>query len=351
MALGTHAKPQISNTKPATTAVMAPTSTLDLNQSLQSSTSLFSKAKPTVYIIEPFHPEAVEHARTLFNVVTVDDPESKNWRQNASAILMKSSYMHAEDIKSAPNLIAIGKQGVGIDKIDRDACFARGIKILNTPGANARAVAELVLTLSLTVARQIRSITIRQMDGPVNKETCSGLTLCKKKIGILGMGHIGRTVAEIFRGAFDAEVIAYDPFLPENAWPHIPHVRAKNYAEVVSEADILTIHVPLTSETRDLISYGEFEKMKRSAILINAARGGIVNEADLSRALREGLIFGAGIDCHEQEPPSAEKYEALWKNLNIVSTPHIGAAVADTQLATATAAVDNLYAYLMSIKE
>lgn len=328
---------------------MAPTSILDLEQShAQGETP--TKAKPTVYVIDQFHPQAIEHARTLFNVVLPSDEQFKNWRRNARAILIKSSSIRAEDIASTPNLIAIGKQGVGIDRIDQDACNAKGIKILNTPGANARAVAELVLCLTMAVARQIRPITTRQMITPVNKETCAGLTLYKKRIGILGMGHIGYTVAEIFRGAFDADVIAYDPYLPADAWPQIPHTRATTYEEVISDADVLTIHIPLTPSTRDLISYKELKMMKRTAILINAARGGIVNEADLSIALAEGLIWGAGLDCHEQEPPSVERYSDLWKNLNVVSTPHIGAATADTQMKTATAAVDNLYNYLKSLK-
>jgi phosphoglycerate dehydrogenase-like enzyme len=328
---------------------MAPASTLDLEQSsLQQQTS--NQQKHTVYLIDPYHPEAVQHGREVFNLITPADKECKNWRENATAILMKSSFMNAEDIAKAPKLIAIGKQGVGIDRIDQDACAARGIKILNTPGANARAVAELVLALTMAVARQIRSITTRQMVGPVNKETCSGLSLYRKRLGVIGMGHIGRTVAEIFRGAFDAEIIAYDPFLPRDAWAHIPHQRAESVEEVIRDCDVLTIHVPLTAATRDLISYEQLRTMKSTAILINAARGGIVNEADLSRALSEGVIWGAGLDCHEEEPPTRERYHDLWKNLNVVSTPHIGAATADAQLATATAAIDNLHAHLMSLQ-
>lgn len=330
---------------------MAPTSTLDLAHSPPRPISTLSKRKPTVYCIDKFNAQAIEHARTLFNLITVNDPEFEDWRQNATAILMKSSYVTADDIRSMPNLIAIGKQGVGIDRIDVDACAERGIKILNTPGANARAVAELVLALTMNVAREIRSVTVRQMDTPVDKTTCAGITLYNKKLGILGMGHIGRTVAEIFRGAFDADIIAYDPFLPTDAWSHIPHTRASSYTEVIAEADVLSVHVPLTSQTRGLISYNELKMMKRSAILINAARGGIVNEEDLSRALREDLIWGAGLDCHEQEPPTVEKYGRLWESLNIVSTPHIGAATAEAQLMTAIAAVDNLHAYLTSLED
>jgi phosphoglycerate dehydrogenase-like enzyme len=258
--------------------------------------------------------------------------------------------MTAEDVASCPNLIAIGKHGVGIDKIDQEACSKRGIKILNTPGANARDVAELVLALTMAVARDIRSITTRQIQNPVPKETCNGLTLWRKTIGIIGMGNIGHTVAEIFRGAFEAEIVACDVFMPDDAWPDIQHSRVKSVEEVLMSADVVSVHVPLTKETRDMISYNEICMMKPDAILINAARGGIVNEADLTRALSEGYLWGAGLDCHEQEPPTIEKYGALWENLNVISTPHIGAATTRAQSASAMAAVNNLYDYLMSMK-
>ncbi|GAB1197812.1 hypothetical protein APSETT444_007115 [Aspergillus pseudonomiae] len=306
-------------------------------------------SKPTVYVLDTFPPKAIEYAKTLFDLVQPQDEEFKNWRQNARALLVRSSYVTADDIASCPNLIAIGKHGVGIDKINQDACAQRGIKILNTPGANARDVAELVVTLALSVARGIRSITSRQMLKPVPKETCNGLALYQKTIGIIGMGNIGRTVAEIFRGGFDANIVAYDAYMPEDVWSHIPHTRAKSVDEVLAQADVLSIHVPLTTETRDMISYQQIRAMKPDAILINAARGGIVNEADLTKALSEGYLWGAGLDCHEQEPPSHEKYEALWKNLNVISTPHIGAATSRAQLACATAAVDNLYQYLSRV--
>lgn len=308
-----------------------------------------SSEKSTVYVLDPFPLKAIEHAKTLFNIIQPHDEAFQHWRANARALLIRSSYLTAEDIASCPNLVAIGKHGVGIEKIDQDACAKRGIKILNTPGANARDVAELVVTLALSVARGIRSITTRQMSKPVPKETCNGLTLYQKTIGIIGMGNIGRTVAEIFRGGFAADIVAYDAYTPDNIWQHIPHVRARSIDEVLVRADVLSIHVPLTKDTRDMITYDRIRAMKPDAILINAARGGIVNERDLTRALSEGYLWGAGLDCHEQEPPSHEKYGLLWENLNVISTPHIGAATSRAQLASATAAIDNLHRYLSDI--
>ncbi|KAI8689508.1 hypothetical protein NCS56_00214400 [Fusarium sp. Ph1] len=304
--------------------------------------------KPTLYLLDNFHPQVLAYCQENFNAITVDHPLHGQWRENAHYLLVRSSRLTAKDIESCPNLVAIGKQGVGIDKIDAEACAARGIKIFNTPGVNARAVAELVLTLATASARQVGSIVAKQSLGIlVPKEKCSGVILHRKTIGILGMGNIGKCVANIFRGAFEADVIAYDPFLPANAWADITHKRAQSVEEVLEASDVITVHIPLTSQTRDLIGYTEMRKMKRTAIVINAARGGIVNEADLRRALAEGLIWAAGLDCHEQEPPSHEKYSSLW-DLGVVSTPHIGAATAETQMQTGMAAATYLLEFALS---
>jgi phosphoglycerate dehydrogenase-like enzyme len=302
--------------------------------------------KPTVYVMDAFDPAAITRAQELFHVVLPNDSQHKNW-QSGQYLLIRASYLTRDQIATCPNLRAIGKQGVGTDKIDAAACAARGIKVLNTPGVNARAVAELVLALTMSVARQIRTISVRIAEGEVvRKESCSGLIMNKCTIGILGMGNIGRTVANIFRGAFESSIVTYDPYLAEGAWSDIPHKRVKTVDEVLKASDVLTIHIPLTAETRGLITYAKLATMKRNAILINTARGGIVDEEGLRQALDDGLIWGAGLDCHEQEPPTKDKYELLWRHPNVVSTPHIGAATAQTQMETACAAVERLYEYV-----
>jgi phosphoglycerate dehydrogenase-like enzyme len=302
--------------------------------------------KPTVYFLDILHPEATKHAQTKFNVVLPGTPEHANWRQEAEYLLIRSAYLTADDVASCPNLKAIGKQGVGIDKIDADACAQRGIKIFNTPGVNARAVAELVVALTASVARDIPAISVKQNSGlRVPKESCNGLMLYQKTLGVIGMGNIGKTAAKIFHGGHETPLVAYDPYAPADAWSDLPHTRASSIEEVLRVSDVVTIHVPLTNDTRDLIAYKEITLMKRNAILINASRGGIINEADLERALAEGLIWGAGLDCHKQEPPTQEKYSALWSQ-RVVSTPHIGAATSQTQMETAMAAVDLLHNFV-----
>jgi phosphoglycerate dehydrogenase-like enzyme len=304
--------------------------------------------KPTLYLIDNFHPAVHEFCEKNFNAFSPGHPEQVNWRENAEYILVKSSYVTAEDIAACRKLRAIGKQGVGIDKIDQKACEARGIRIFNTPGLNARTVAELTLSLTMDVARQVSSIMARQAAGTVvAREKCNGMLLHGKSIGVIGMGHIGRAVAKLFRGAMESEVVAYDPFLPADAWADIPHTRAQTLDELLVASDIVSVHMPLTPDTTGLISYPQMKLMKNSAILINAARGGIINEKDLERALSEREIWGAGLDCHEQEPPTKERYGALW-DLGVVSTPHIGATTRETQALTGTAAAKYVLEFAQS---
>lgn len=306
-----------------------------------------SLCRPKLYILDKLHPEAISYAQELFNAVLPSDPEIQNWKENAELLVVRSSYITAEQIGAAKRLKAIGKQGVGLDKIDLTACGRHGVKVFNTPGVNANSVAELVLALTMAVARELGAIQLRQQRGEtVPKETCRGQTIRGKTVGLIGMGNISSAVAKMFHAAFDACIVAYDPFLPINAWGDIPHVRAKTIEEVLRSADILSLHVPLTPETRDAIGTREMRLMKPTSIIINAARGGIVNEEDLVAALNEGTIWGAGLDCHVEEPPSLPRYERLWSHPRVISTPHIGAATSETQRDTAKAAIKHLFDFV-----
>ena len=311
-----------------------------------------SITKPRLYILSDFHPEAVKYAQSLFDCVLYLDPEGENWRSNATAILIKDYYITDEDLEAAPQLKVIGKQGVGLDKIDLEACQKRGVKVCNSPGVNASAVAEMTVCLAFSVAREVPQLVLRQrVNGEaVRKETVSGLLLSKRMVGIVGMGNIGQAVARMFAGGFEASIVAYDPHYPHESstWASIPHRRVQALDDLLDVADIVTVHVPLTSETRGLISLPQLKRMKRTAILLNTARGGIVDEEDLAQALEGEYIWGAGFDCHVQEPPTLAKYERLWNCKRFVGTPHIAAATAETQIATINAATDGVYHFLLS---
>jgi phosphoglycerate dehydrogenase-like enzyme len=309
-----------------------------------------SEPRHTLYILSEFHPEAVKHAQKLFDCVLHTDPEALQWRKRATAILVKDYPICAADLDAAPQLKAVGKQGVGVDQIDVVACKERGVRVFNTPGVNASAVAEMVVALTLNVARDISGLWYRQMafGEAIRKETCNGLLLTGKTVGIIGMGNIGRQVAKMFSGAFDTRVLAFDPFVSKDAWQDFPHTRLDDLDSLLSEADVISIHVPLTPETRGMIGYNQIVKMKRTAILVNAARGGIVDESDLQRTLSEERIWGCGFDCHAQEPPKREMYKDLWSSRHYVGTPHIAAATDETQIATTNAAINFVYNFLKS---
>jgi phosphoglycerate dehydrogenase-like enzyme len=199
----------------------------------------------------------------------------------------------------------------------------------------------------MSVAREVGRIIASQTEGSVvPKEKCSGLIISQKSIGIVGMGNIGYRVASIFQRGLNCNVIAYDPLLPQDVWTDILHKRAQTLEELLEGSDIVTLHIPLLPQTRNLIAYPQMSIMRRNAILINTARGGIINESDLEKALKDGLIWGAGLDCHEQEPPTKERYGGLWATGRVVSTPHVGAATAQTQMETAMVAIDKLHQYV-----
>ncbi|KAH7361597.1 D-isomer specific 2-hydroxyacid dehydrogenase [Plectosphaerella cucumerina] len=303
--------------------------------------------KPTMYLLEIFPEDAIRHCQTLFHTILPTDAEVHNWRDNADAILVREKTISASDIASARRLKAIGKQGTGIDIIDKPACDARGIRICNTPGVNAQSVAELVLALTMGVARQLRSISVRQENGiEIRKEHCSGSMLTGTTIGVIGMGAIGSAVARMFQGAFGCAVMAYDPFAPVGAWSDIRHTRVSRFEDMLPVVDMLTLHVPLNEATSGMIGVKELAAMKESAILINVARGGIVDETALLGALERRELWGAGLDCHEEEPPTLERYGALWKTGRVISTPHVGATTRETVVKTATAAMDNVHRFL-----
>ncbi|KAF6818238.1 hypothetical protein CMUS01_11947 [Colletotrichum musicola] len=308
--------------------------------------------KPQLYILSDFHPEAVKHAQSLFDCVLYGDPKGNNWKSNATGILIKDFPITDADLAEAPQLRVIGKQGSGLDQIDLEACERRGVAVRNSPGINAGAVAELALCLALSVAREVPQIVHRQRVGSesIRKETVSGLLLSGRVVGVVGMGYIGQAVARMFQGGLGCSVVAFDPYFPtqgESPWGGIAHRRVKSLDELLDAADVVTVHVPLNAGTRDLIAAPQLRRMKSTAILLNTARGGIVNEDDLADALEQGQIWGAGFDCHVQEPPTLERYERLWRCPRFVGTPHIAAATDETQVATINAATDKVYSFLM----
>jgi D-3-phosphoglycerate dehydrogenase len=284
-----------------------------------------------IYVLDAFHPAGVDYASERAEVIRWDDPRSQNWHDDADGLMVRVRPVSAEDIARAKKLRVISKQGVGLDNIDLAAAKARGIAVCRTPGVNKEAVAEMALTLALSVVRRVAELDRRiRTGGKVQRADFLGYESWQKTVGIVGMGNIGTLVARKWHGAFDAKLIGYDPYVPADRWSDLPHGRAASLEEMLPQLDILSLHLPLTPESRDMINAEKLALMKPSAVVINTSRGGIVNEAALHRAISSGKLFGAGFDVFETEPPTAD--HPLLSLPTFVATPHAAAGTIETQI-------------------
>lgn len=280
-----------------------------------------------VLISDPIAPEGVQKLRDAgFEVVEkpgLSPEELKAEIVDYDALIVRSATkVRAEIIDAAENLKAIGRAGVGLDNVDREAAEAKGIKVMNTPAATSISVAELALGMMIAAARHIAQGTVSLKQGRWDKKKFKGVELYGKTLGIIGMGRIGSELAKRAE-AMGMTVFFYDPYVTEAQCGV-----AKDLGELLGEADFVSLHLPHTEETHHLISTEEFAKMKDGAILVNAARGGVVDEEALYEALKSGKLRAAAIDVYETEPVTEHK---LFELENVVLTPHVGAQAAEGQ--------------------
>jgi D-3-phosphoglycerate dehydrogenase len=229
-------------------------------------------------------------------------------------------------IESAPRLRWVARAGAGLDNIDVAAAKERGIGVLNVPGANAVAVAELVFGLLLGLLRHIPEADASVRRGEWDKSRFMGRELRGKTIGIVGLGKIGRAVAQRAR-AFEMTCVGHDP-LVSDADVRAMGVEPLALDDLLPRAEVLTLHVPLSAETKGIISAGRLAELPRGAFLVNAARGGLVDEVALLAALESGAVAGAALDVFSTEPPQDSP---LVGHPRIVATPHVGAATVEAQ--------------------
>jgi D-3-phosphoglycerate dehydrogenase len=249
------------------------------------------------------------------------------------AVLVRSATaIDAASLADAGQLRVIGRAGAGVDTIDVDAATARGIAVMNAPDGNTLAAAEHALSLLFALARHVPRADAGMKAGEWPKAGLTGFELEGKKLGVVGLGRIGSTVARK-AGALGMDVAAYDPFLPPSAAGH-GSVPLKTLQELLAWADVVTLHVPRTKETTHLIDAAALASMKRGAYLVNAARGGLVDEAALIDALDSGQLSGAALDTFATEPLPADS--ALRAQPNLVLTPHLGASTGEAQQAVST---------------
>lgn len=227
---------------------------------------------------------------------------------------------------AAPRLKVVGRAGVGVDNIDLNAAKAHNVIVVNSPTATTIAVAELTLGLMLAVVREIPRADATMKAGQWIKKELEGRELWRKTLGVIGFGRIGTEVARRAK-AFDMEIIAYDPLLPAEAI-RLRGGEPVSLDELLRRADIITLHVPLDENTRNLLNAEAFAKMKDGVYIICAARGGVIDEEALLQALNSGKVAGAGLDVFATEPPGAT---ALVTHPKVVCTPHIGAQTVEAQ--------------------
>lgn len=244
------------------------------------------------------------------------------------ALMVRSGTKVTKDIiEAGTKLQIIGRAGVGVDNIDVEAATQRGIVVVNSPGGNTRAAAEHTIALMLALARNIPQAHLMLKQGEWKRSKFMGVEVYGKTLGIIGLGRIGREVAKRAQG-LGMEVIAYDPYISEEITQKL-NVQLMDLSTLLSKADIVTIHTPLTKETKHLLGEKEFRMMKKGAKIINTARGGIVDEYALAKAIEEGILSGAAIDVFEQEPPPPN--HPLLKLEQVIVTPHLGASTVEAQ--------------------
>ncbi len=245
------------------------------------------------------------------------------------ALIVRSRTKVTKDvIEAGKKLKIIGRAGVGVDNIDLKTATERGIVVVNAPGGNTISAAELTLGLLFAVARKIPQADKSVKEGKWERKKFMGVELRGKTIGIIGLGRIGYEVAKRVR-ALEMNILAYDPYVSEERAKSVG-AKLVSLEELLRNSDFITIHVPKTKETENLISEREFEMMKDGVYIINAARGGIVNEKALYEAIIKGKVAGAALDVYEKEPPDPNN--PLLKLDNVVTTPHIGASTKEAQL-------------------
>ena len=241
-------------------------------------------------------------------------------------------------IEAAQRLEVIGRAGAGVDTIDVDAATKRGVIVMNTPGGNTTAVAEHTLGLLLALARRLPAADVTLKAGRWEKSRLQGVELLGKVLGIVGLGRIGSEVARRALG-FRMQVIAYDPYLTREAAERLG-VESVELDDLLVRADFITIHTPLTGDTRHLLGAAELERLKPGVRIINCARGGLIDEQALARAIQSGKVAGAALDVFEQEPPPAD--HPLLKLEQVIVTPHLGAATDEAQTAVALAIAEQV---------
>ena len=249
-------------------------------------------------------------------------------------------------LDAASNLKVIGRAGAGVDNIDVPVAKEKNMIVMNTPGGNANATAEHAFALIMSVLRKIPFANETTHNGKWEKKNIKGTELSKKTLGIVGFGNVGVRLSNLVKG-FDMKILVCSKSL-ETRKSEYPHVENASFDDLVSESDILSFHCKATADGKPMLTKDHLKKMKPTAYIINAARGNIVDEKDLSDALNEGLISGAAVDVFSKEPA---KVNVLFNNPKVVLTPHIAASTTEASIVVAEMVANQISDFLLNGKK
>jgi D-3-phosphoglycerate dehydrogenase len=261
---------------------------------------------------------------------------------NYDALVIRSATKVTEELlESAEKLKVVGRAGIGLDNVDIPAATKQGVLVMNTPTGNVVTTAEHTIAMMMALTRNIPTGTATLKDGKWEKKKLQGREIYNKVLGIIGLGKIGSIVADRARG-LKMQVIVHDPYIPDEQIEKAGF-EAVSAEDLYHRADYITVHVPKLKDTLGLINKKAFEQMKSGVMIINCARGGIVNEADLNEALRSGKVAGAALDVFESEPPGVCP---LLEIDRVICTPHLGASTVEAQTNVAVMVAEQIIAYL-----
>ena len=262
---------------------------------------------------------------------------------DADACVVRSgTHLTREVIEASKKLKVIGRAGVGLDNVDVEAASKKGIVVINTPGGNTISAAEHTFCLLMALARNIPQADASIKKGEWERKKFTGVQLLEKTLGVVGLGRIGTEVAKRAQ-SFGMKVIAYDPYLSAEKALQIG-VELVSMESLLSRADFVTLHMPLSADSKYMIGEAEINKMKKGVRIINCARGGLIDEAALAQAIQSGHIAGAALDVFENEPP---KNSALLTLPNVVATPHLGASTEEAQIAVSVDVAQSIADFLL----
>jgi D-3-phosphoglycerate dehydrogenase / 2-oxoglutarate reductase len=307
--------------------------------------------KMKVLICDPISTKGIEffQEQSSLEIVVLDKRPSESelieMAEGVHAYVVRSeTKITANVIDHSPDLQVVGRAGVGVDNVDVETATQRGIVVMNTPGGNTISTAELTFAMLMALARKIPQAHMSMSQGAWNRKAYQGTELYAKTLAILGLGRIGTEVAKRAQ-AFGMKVLAYDPYLSP-ARAEAMRVEVSTLDNIYAHADFLTVHMPMTDETRGMINKDAFLKMRKGIRILNCARGGIVNEEDLVDAIDSGIVGGAALDVYEHEP--LDENHPFRNAPEVITTPHLGASTREAQQNVGIEIAESITDYLLT---